>query len=171
MSSPQPLRARVIELFELHRERPGAPYEATHFLDFLMAEPKGKGAFRNSFRGLRRFNAFIDAVQLEFAVYFSIKDRDSNPSVDDFVARVEALMASPASSLASLRNQVQRGFGVQVWVVANVVLFPVVALAHRHPVALAIALAIVVAINLGFGWMYWSFRRYHARLLGLLQAK
>src|SRR5688572_14968620 len=125
MASPQPLRARVVELFESHRERPGTPFDATHFLDFLLAEPKGKGAVRNSFGGLRRFNAFIDAVQLEFAVYFSIKDRESNHSVDGFAARVEELMASPASSLASLRNQVQRGFGVQVWGVANVVLFPV----------------------------------------------
>jgi hypothetical protein len=171
MSSPPPVRDRIVELFESHRERPGTPFDAAHFLDFLMAVPKGKGAVRNSFRGLRRFNAFIDAVQLEFAVCFSIRDRESNLSLDDFVARVEALRASPASSLASLRNQVQRGFGVQVWVVANVVLLPVVALAHRHPVALVVAVALVFAINAGFAWMFVDYRRYNEKLMQLLQAK
>jgi hypothetical protein len=168
--TPPAVRSRVLALFEAHRRSPGTPFNPGHFLDFLLDDPEDVGDFRNSFAGLRRFNAFIDAVQLEFSVCLSIKDREANPSVDGFVQRVEALMASPKSSLASLRHTIDRGFGSMALVVANVVLLPIVALAHRHPLALALAIALVLAVNGGFAWLVLRFRRYNARLLRQLQA-
>jgi len=45
-----------------------APYDESHFLAFLLRQPDGKRALYNSFRGLRRFSAFIDEVKFEFAV-------------------------------------------------------------------------------------------------------
>src|SRR5262245_36245708 len=82
-------RARILTLFEQHRARPGTPYDESHFLDFLLPDPQRKHAVHGSFRGLRRYNAFIDDVQLEFAICFSLKDRETDFSVDRFVARVE----------------------------------------------------------------------------------
>jgi hypothetical protein len=162
-------RERVLALFERHRQRPGTPFDESQFLDHLLAQPKRVGAFRDSFAGLRRYNAFIDAAQLEFTVCFSNKDRERNYTLDGFVQRTEALAASRKSSLASLRHQIERGFGAQLLIVADVMLFPVVAVAWRHPLALGAAIALVLLVNAGFGLLYWRFRRYNARLLRQLQ--
>ncbi len=71
-------RTRIIQLFEKHRAAPGAPYDEGHFLDFLLRDPKKERAVYNSFSGLRRFNAFLDEVQYELGVCFSLDDRDAN---------------------------------------------------------------------------------------------
>ena len=100
-------KERVLALFEKHRASPGAPFEADHFLDFLLPGTVNDRAVYNSFRGLRRFNAFLDELQLEFAICFSLKDREANYSLDRFVARVQELQQSRRSSLASLNNQLK----------------------------------------------------------------
>jgi hypothetical protein len=65
------LRKKVTAWFEKHRATPGASYDESHFLDFLLAAPRVERAVYNSFKGLRRSNAFIDEVQYESAVFFS----------------------------------------------------------------------------------------------------
>lgn len=112
----------VLELFEKHRKVPGAEFDQEYFFDFLMRAPKGKGSFRNSFSGLRRFNAFWDEVQLKFGVCFSIKDRDSDYSLSDFSGRIEELQKSKRSSQASLRNRAKYGFEWNIFIFCNVVL-------------------------------------------------
>jgi hypothetical protein len=85
------IRSRILELFEEYRAVPGAPFDESHFLDFLLAEPKKREAVRNSFRGLRRFNAFIERVQYEFAICFSLADVEANYSLEKFAERVTQL--------------------------------------------------------------------------------
>ena len=89
--------ARVLELFERHRATPGAPYDPARFLDHLLAEPRKPRAVHDSFRGKWRFHAFLDDVQMEFAVCFNNKDRESDPSLEGFVARLEELRGSRRS--------------------------------------------------------------------------
>ncbi|MGH8029220.1 MAG: hypothetical protein ACREO3_04705 [Arenimonas sp.] len=163
------LRALVVELFERHRQRPGTPFVESDFLAHLLAAPGPGRALRDSFAGLRRMHAFLDAAQLEFAVCYSIKDRERDYTLDGFVQRTTQLMATRKASLASLRNQDERGFGGQALVVANVLLFPLVAVAHRDPVALGVVVVLVVAVNAGFGWLYLRYRRYQAALRRRLQ--
>ena len=114
---------KVLELFEKHRNEPGAAFDELHFLDFLMSHPKDKGSFRNSFSGLRRFNALWDEVQLEFGVCFSIKDRETDYSLEDFCERIEQLRNSKRSSTASLRNRAKDNrFEWNIFVFANLIL-------------------------------------------------
>src|SRR5262245_55741092 len=93
-------RQRVIALFEKHRAVPGAPYDEAHFIDYLLADPKKKGAVHDSFRGLRRYNAFIDEMQYEFAICFSQNDFYANYALHKFVDRVTELEKSRRGSLA-----------------------------------------------------------------------
>jgi hypothetical protein len=130
-------KERVLRLFERHRKTPGAPFDESHFLDYLLARPKRRHAVYNSFTGLRRFNAFIDAVQLEFSVFFSVKDREANYSLQKFVERVGQLKSSPRSSLASLRNSKRRGFGWHTVVLLNVVALLICLVMFRHVPTLA----------------------------------
>ena len=109
----------IRELFERHRAIPGAPLDESHFLDYLIPNPNSIGAVRNSFLGLRRYNAFVDEVQLQFNICFSVSDFESNYSLPQFVSRVAELQRSPRGSIASLRNQRKRGFGWETVLLGN----------------------------------------------------
>jgi hypothetical protein len=157
-------RATILSLFEHHRESPGAFFDESHFLDYLLASPAGKRAVNNSFRGLRRFNAFIDAVQYEFGICFSLADREANYPLEKFAARVEALRASRAGSLRSLENQVRAGPGWQVLVLADFI-FLVLA-GYLRPSLLALSLLAMLAIvtNVWFAMFAWRAKAYLSRL-------
>jgi hypothetical protein len=163
------VRARIIELFEKHRQTPGAPYDESHFLDFLLAKPKKKRAVYNSFRGLRRYNAFIDEVQYELAVCFSNKDRDSLLSLDKFVACVIERRKSPRGSKMALKFQSDDRADWGFLALADFLLFAIVVISLHHPVAFAIAGGIATAFNLGFLFLMWRKRRYFRKLQARLE--
>jgi hypothetical protein len=162
-------RDQVLALFEKHRSAPGAPYDESYFLDFLLPDPKKKGALYDSFRGLRRFNAFIDEVQYEFAICFSTGDRDANYSLDKFVDRVKELERSRRSSLASLKNRMRYGIGVNVVFFANFPLVILAIFARNNLWAMAVIVAIAAIINAWFLRFSLRARAYHARLLSRIQ--
>lgn len=129
--NPATHRYRVLAHFEKCRAAPGAPFDEERFLDHLVANPSAARAAYNSFGGLRRLNRFLEAIQLEFSVCFSMKDRDSNPSLEAFVARIQELQQSRQSSLASLRNRKQHRFGWLAVIFANLLAFPLWMAAFR----------------------------------------
>jgi hypothetical protein len=158
------LREKTIALFERHRETPGAPFDAEHFLDFLLDSPKANRAVYNSFSGLRRFNAFIDELQLTFAVCLSRQDRDANYSLDRFVARLEQLQRSPRGSLASIGNQSKGGVDVNVLIVGNVVFLVAMAGLRSHAWGVLAIIALDAAFNVWYLRFYLRGRRYLAKL-------
>lgn len=162
-------RDKVLEIFEKRRRAPGAPYDEAHFLDFLLQNPKKKRAVYNSFRGLRRFNAFIDEVQSEFAICFSMKDREANYSLEKFFGRVKELQAAPRSSLASLKNRMQAGPGWGPLVIADGFLL-VAAIGFWRNVWVSGALAVVAAV-LTFLFLRFAAneKSYHSKLLAKIE--
>jgi hypothetical protein len=162
-------RARIIQQFEKHRMTPGTPYEESRFLDFLLANPNSRNAVRNSFRGLRRLNAFLDEVQLEFGVCFSIQDREANYPLDKFVVRTLDLQQSRRGSLRSLDNQIKSGAGWQPLVVADIVLLAIAAFVGNNVWVLSVVGAIAVAINIWFVWFIWRARSYLLKLRARLE--
>ncbi len=152
--------AKVTELFEKHRATPGASYDEDHFIDFLLAEPKAVGAVQNSFRGLRRYNAFLDDVQYEFAVCFSLADREANYSLDKFAGRVVQLQSSHRGSLRSLGNQNRAGAGCGPILLANLILMLCAAWLRGVPWAVSGIVALTVVLNAWFLWFAWRNRKY-----------
>jgi hypothetical protein len=161
---------RIIQLFEKHRATPAAPYDESHFLDFLVAEPAHERAVYNSFRGLRRFNAFIDDVQLEFAVCFSTEDRDANYSLQRFVHRAIELQASRRGSLKSLNNQIKAGPGWHVLVIADLGLLVLATWAKGSVWAVAALCAFAALVNLWFCRFTWRAKAYLLRLRARIEA-
>jgi len=90
-----PTRNAIILAFDKHRAQPNTPFDDSRFLDFLIAKPGEKGCVRNSFRGLRRLNAFLNEIQYDYGVCFSLKDRETVYSLDNFIASIIALQKSP----------------------------------------------------------------------------
>ena len=163
-------RTRVTQLFEKYRATPGAPYDEAHFLDFLLANPKGNGAVSNSFRGLRRFNAFLDDVQYEFGICFSLEDRDANYALDKFVERTIQLQQSRRGSLKSLDNQIKAGAGWQVLVVADIIFLIAVVWLKNNVWALAAIGAVAVVVNGWFVWFAWRAKAYLVKLRARIEA-
>jgi hypothetical protein len=163
-------REIILELFERHRETPGEPFDEARFLDHLLANPRRPRAVYNSFAGLRRFNAFIDAVQLELSICFSVRDREAHYSLAKFVERAGALKRSRRSSVASLRNQQAHGFGwgTVFWldVFALILLAMVLAVS---PALAALGGVLLVIANMGVLRLYLRDRANHRRLAAQLQ--
>jgi len=158
---PDDLRARVLSHFERHREMPGASFEEERFLDYLLANPAGSRAAYNSFEGLRRLNQLIEAIQLEFAVCFSMADRDQNYALDQLVGRIRDLQASRQSSLASLRNRKKHRFGWTAVIFGNLLAFPLwMAGFHWTPVAGWALLGICIAATAMMVRLYVADKRY-----------
>jgi hypothetical protein len=156
-------REGVLALFEAHREKPGAPYEESHFLDFLLAEPRQRRAVYDSFKSLRRFNAFLGELQWEFAIFLSGRDRDANYSLSRFVERVDELRVRPISSLASLRGPMKGK--VEGIVLVGLLLFWLPAVALRDHIVIASALfACGTALLVFFLLIYRRERSYLTRL-------
>jgi len=158
-------RERILALFEKHRARPGTAYDESQFKDYLLANPKQKNAVPDSFRGLRRYWAFIEELRLEFAICFAKKDHERNYSVDQFVARVQELQASRRSSLASLRHQMTGHPNTNLAVFTNLILLGPLIAALKHPWLLAGVLPVVALVNLGFWRADRHGRAYQKRLL------
>lgn len=151
---------KVIELFEKHRKEPGTEIEQSHFFDFLLKKPRKKGAFRDSFSGLRRFNAFWDEVQLEFGVCFSIKDRETDYSLEDFCKRIEQLKNSKRSSKSSLRNRAKFGFEWNIFILMNFILFGIALSFSSYKFVLAIVLVTMGYLNFKLVKHYLKEKKY-----------
>lgn len=162
-------RDRVLELFEAHRQQPGSPYEESRFLEFLLAASPRGGALRDGFRGLRRLHGFLDAVQDEFAVYSSTRDREANPSLERFVHRIEELRAKPASSLAALRSPMQARLGPIVVVAPTLLWIPALVL-RGHPVPSAGLFLVGLALLIFVVHFHRREQRYLVRLHAMIQA-
>ena len=151
--------------------RPAPAYDEQHFLDCLLPTPGQPRAVYNSFRGLRRFNAFIDDVQLEFAICFSLKDRDANYSLPKFVDRVIEVEASRRGSLVSLRNQARAGAGWQVVMFANLLLLIIGVWLRTETWAIATLLVLAVGLNATFVRLAAKQRAYLARLQDRIESR
>lgn len=161
---------KIIAIFERHRKSPKSPYEENHFLDFLLDKPKQKRAVYNSFQGLKRYNAFINDIQLEFAICFSLKDFEANYALEKFVNRVKELNESPRSSLASLNNQM-RPYNWNVAILITVIgLSCTFGFKNNIPIV-AVLVAVVLVIDLKFLKHCRDEKKYNERLLQKIKAK
>jgi hypothetical protein len=163
-------RNEVLRFFQSHRAAPETPFDEAHFLDFLLAQPKSKRAVYNSFSGLRRYNAFIDSIQLHFGICFSLADFDANYSLEKFVHRIAQLQSSRRSSLASLHNQRRHGFGSGTVFVLNLLALGLIALVSGFSIQAAVALLVFAILANGLVIrFYLQWRSYRTRLANRLQ--
>jgi uncharacterized membrane protein YcjF (UPF0283 family) len=157
-------RRRIEALFEKHRVTPGAPYDELHFMDFLLAERQGRRAVADGFRASRRFNAFIEDVQYEFAICFSAHDRHAHHSLQNFTERVIDLGRSRRRSLWPWKNQLTTGVEWAVAVLANLVLLIAAVWVKNHAWALAAVGLVAVLVNAWFVRFAWRATTYFKRL-------
>jgi hypothetical protein len=102
------IRATILSVFDRHRERPGAPFEEARFLHFLMADNRPLKDVRNSFAGLRRLNAFYDALQLDCAVCLDVNAPEKDWSVDALAWLIAEKKANLQAQKVLVRKRVEQ---------------------------------------------------------------
>ncbi|TKB46733.1 hypothetical protein [Thalassotalea mangrovi] len=158
------IKSEIVGIFTKYKHSKDIEFVEENFLDFLIANPSDKGAFRNSFKGLRKYNHFIDEVQLKFGICFSIKDRETNFSLENFTLRVIQLMNSKRSSLKSLRNQMKQPFELNVFLIINLIGISIIAVLWGNKVIATVVVFLLIAINLKLAHFYHKEYSYQKRL-------
>ncbi|HEX6435190.1 MAG TPA: hypothetical protein VFZ87_13155 [Gemmatimonadales bacterium] len=94
------IRNRLLSLFEQERQSPGAAHDPERLLAFLTDPPAPKGGrVADTFAGRRRFVRFMNTIQLEFRICFTLEEWDRGFSLEDLAKLVAAKMAKPDPGL------------------------------------------------------------------------
>ena len=157
------LRERVLAIYMQEREDPNSPYNEDEFLDYLGGPIAGRGAFRDSFKGLWRFNRFLKNIESEFSVCFSGPDRESNFSLDKFVERIAYLRENPRGSMSSLRNR-EKHSHVTLYILINIIGGAFLILSWNMIVLLSVVVAVLGIINGFLIWISYRDRECNKRL-------
>ncbi len=153
--SDKDVRRRVLQIFADCRQAPEAQFDENWFLDHLVEPPAKNRQIRDSFSSTRRYVRFIDAVQSEFAVYFSKKDWDTEFSLGRFVQRIQELRNNPTGSIRSLKNA-RSSYDINVVIVSNLLVLVSGWFSRHIPWLFTIFLAVWILMNC---WIFWFYRR------------
>jgi len=141
------IRDKVHEIFQEHRQDSNLPFKEEYFLDFLLAKEIKAGSIRNSFRGLARYNRFIEAIQLEFGICLKVEGKQKSYALDEFVERVEEMRANPKSSKAAMRYLLRRPFEWKLFLFLNAFLILAASFFYGIPFLFIIILMLLMLTN------------------------
>ena len=101
------IRNKILYIFNKKREKANAKFDESHFLDYLTFPPKNKGQIKNSFKGVRKYYRFMDNLEIEFSICFTLSDLD-NPyySVDELTKKVEERIIKRKGNLIIIKQRI-----------------------------------------------------------------
>ncbi|MEL6256566.1 MAG: hypothetical protein AAFR87_31480 [Bacteroidota bacterium] len=143
----QAIQDKIREIFQEHRQNVNLPFEEEHFLDFLLAKDIKVGSIRNSFRGLARYNRFMEAIQMEFGICLKVADKEKTFALDEFVEKVEEMLANPQSSKAAMRYLLRRPFEWKLFLFLNAFLIIAASFSYSIPFLFMLILMILMLAN------------------------
>ncbi len=76
-------------------------------MDYLTYPQKEKGQIKNSFVGVRKFHRFLDSVELEFGICFTLSDLD-NPyySIDSLTKKVQERLNKRKGNIIIIKQRI-----------------------------------------------------------------
>ena len=99
------IRERVLKIFCQCRSKADAPFDESHFMDFLLYPPSKKDQFRNSFLGAYKHGNFMRKIELEFAICFTLSDYDSAFSLNAFCQKISQRIEKKSSNIALIKQR------------------------------------------------------------------
>ncbi|UOE39148.1 hypothetical protein [Chryseobacterium oryzae] len=98
---------KILELFNKKREKANTKFDESHFLDYLTFPPKNKGQIKNSFKGVRKYYRFMDSLEIEFSICFTLSDLD-NPyySVEQLTKKVQERINKRKGNLIIIKQRI-----------------------------------------------------------------
>lgn len=110
------VREKILFLFNQERQRPNSDFNESHFLDFLSHPPHSKDSIKNSFKGVRRYYRFMDKLELEFGICFTLSDLDKYYSVDSLTKKVLERMQKKRGNhmILKQRNETKENYLIEI---------------------------------------------------------
>ena len=96
----------ILDIFERTRQKPSSTYDKNHFLDHLISPPATKDNIKNSFKGVRKYYMFFEAVECTFGICFTLSDLDRFYSVDDFVLKTKERIGNTRGNKMIIRQRI-----------------------------------------------------------------
>ncbi|WP_282125252.1 hypothetical protein [Marinifilum flexuosum] len=84
----QEIKDKILEIFKSQRKNPTVDFDESHFMDYLTYPAHPKNTIKNSFKGVRKYYRFMDELELEFSICFSLQDLDKYYTVDKLSKKV-----------------------------------------------------------------------------------
>lgn len=82
------IKNKILEIFKSERSNPSAEFNESHFMDFLTNPAHPKNTIKNSFKGVRKYYRFMDKLEIEFRICFSLSDLDEYYSINKLTKKV-----------------------------------------------------------------------------------
>lgn len=110
------IKDAILRIFNEERQKPNADFSGSHFLDFLTFPAHSKNTIKNSFRGVRRYYRFMNKLELEFGICFTLPDLDKYYSIDGIIKKVVERMNKRRGNLMILkrRNEEKERYGFEL---------------------------------------------------------
>lgn len=101
------IKNKILQLFNEKRKNQKSKFDESHFLDYLTFPPKAKGQIKNSFYGVRKFYRFMDCIELEFGICFTLSDLDNpNYSIDQLTKKVQERMKKRKGNIILIKQRI-----------------------------------------------------------------
>ena len=143
------IREQIKSAFEASRQKPGAPYDENEIIWNLRWPPNGADGTHNTFRGKRLLSRFLNRLESDFTICFSLKDWESFKTLSQIEERISYLLITPKSSLSSIRNILGSRPPDMLMVLVALIFMPVIGVSLRlFGVAGLVMLAIPASIIL-----------------------
>lgn len=122
------IREQIKSAFEAARQKPGSQYDENELVWHLVSPPNGSNGIHNTFRGKRLLARFLNRLESDFTICFSLKDWESLRTLSQIEERVSYLLNTPKSSLASIRNILSARPPDMLMLLVAFIFIPVIAL-------------------------------------------
>ncbi|GCC51597.1 hypothetical protein SanaruYs_18230 [Chryseotalea sanaruensis] len=96
----------ILNIFERTRQKPKSTYDRNHFLDYLITPPATKDNIKNSFKGVRKYYMFFEAVEQAFGICFTLSDQDRFYSVQNFVLKTKERIGNVRGNKIIIRQRI-----------------------------------------------------------------
>ncbi|RYJ38540.1 hypothetical protein NU08_2517 [Flavobacterium anhuiense] len=102
------IKEKIIEIFKEERQKPNENFEESHFLDFLTFPPHKKDNIKNSFKGVKKYYAFMNRLELEFSICFTLPDLDKMYSIDKITKKVIERIGKRRGNIMIIKQRTQQ---------------------------------------------------------------
>ncbi len=145
------VKEKILILFQNDRQRPNTFFDESHFLDFLTYPPHKKNSIKNSFKGVRKYYRFMDKLELEFEICFSLPDLDKYYSVDSLTTKIQERIQKRNGNIKILkrRNEEKESYLIEIILTSIIVATYVCLGFHWLSLVLTVIFGIVICWILG----------------------
>lgn len=140
------IKETILKIFKEEKQKPDADFSESHFLDFLTFPAHSKNTIKNSFKGVRRYYRFMDKLELEFGICFSLPDLDKYYSIDSITNKVTERINKRRGNLMILKRRNEEKEKYSFEIILTIILIVIYISLGLNLISIALTIFIGIAI-------------------------